>query len=216
MARLGGSRRTGVELIGPVVELKYVHIPKTAGRFRSPVRSVCRMGTTAVQARWGMGSGSPSRVTHTAGRTWRGTGNARGSSCRTQKGAGTQRRLPRSESLSCRVDVANGRTCTGGRLPHGSARRWILWVALSGCDRAQTCGSWVYYSGAGNTVFTIKRPVDPWNGTWTIEIETLRGAASASDGNTHYSRFRYVEPIDCFLWAFKTSSQVQALRVSPA
>lgn len=84
-----------------------------------------------------------------------------------------------------------------------------------GWDWVEEWGALVFYPGSGNTVWTLKRPVNPLTGTWEWASQTLTGTPRAqAAGNPHYTRFRYSKRLNSFLWASACNAPVQAFRIN--
>lgn len=79
-------------------------------------------------------------------------------------------------------------------------------------------GNWYAYDGApgaGNVLTRIRPPADPKAGTWTVDTVTVGGDAlthSVSNGDPsgvkHYTRFFYVDALDCLCWVAGANSSV--------
>lgn len=84
-----------------------------------------------------------------------------------------------------------------------------------GWNWAEAWRTMIFYPGRGNVVSTLKAPAgDPRIDPWTWGNQTLTGTATSLSTNPHYSRFRYVEAIDCCLWMPKASAPIQAFRLA--
>jgi len=90
-------------------------------------------------------------------------------------------------------------------------------VQEGGCDWCPVLNAFVYYAGDGSHDVHLLRPPasDSLNGQWMWSKVTLSGPASTAQygGVVHYSRFRYVAPVKCFLWLATNISPVQAWRL---
>jgi hypothetical protein len=86
-----------------------------------------------------------------------------------------------------------------------------------GCDWCPVVNAFVYYAGdGGHDAYVLRPPAsDPLKGQWMWSKVTLSGSASKAQygGVVHYSRFRYVAPVKCFLWLATNTSPVQAWRL---
>jgi hypothetical protein len=87
-------------------------------------------------------------------------------------------------------------------------------LGTGGWEWVQAWAAWVYYPGSGLEVFKLQKPSDPWNGVWTMSKRVMGGVqARAKSAAPHYTRFRYMPALDCFIWASTTKSPVQAFNV---
>jgi len=87
---------------------------------------------------------------------------------------------------------------------------------LGGWDWVNQWRTWVFYPGeGGKTVYTLKAPANPRNGTWTWGSQTLTGpTVPAQAGTPHYTRFKYIPAIERFLWVSTTTQAVQCFGVT--
>jgi hypothetical protein len=89
----------------------------------------------------------------------------------------------------------------------------IVGLGVGGWEWVQSWGAWVYYPGSGSVVFKLQKPSDPWRGVWTMSKREMVGEARAKSAAPHFTRFRYVPVLDCFIWASTTRNPVQAFNV---
>lgn len=93
-------------------------------------------------------------------------------------------------------------------------------LTTGGWEWVQSNSALVYYEGNGSSdVYVIRRPPDPWSGSWNVERKTLTGTPMAKNSAVvpHYTRFRHVKAItdaDVFLWTSSNTNPVQAFNVT--
>ncbi len=99
-----------------------------------------------------------------------------------------------------------------GTLPTFNNTRW---------ERDPSTGAFYTYSGSGQTLYKLTPPAtNPLTNPWIVSTLGVTGLTmpahpTTGNGTSHYTRFFYVPPLDCFAWIGNSGSRVVLLKPPP-